>query len=241
MRSFSEISELSPSSSAAIMAAFFFGTTVMQRTQHIVQCSPNSLSELNKHIAFHESGHVAAIYLRNHQQKLPPVFFQITINNEEQNNHPFFARVEGGRLIENLPVAAIENNLFATEIEKQELKQAYEADVINLLAGPLAEARFVALRDDEIFNPHLVNIVALKNYGGHSDLEQANRYLEYFISDVEERKLKIKSLFEQAFKFIEKPKNWKCIEHFASYLLESGHSNISCEEASAALERFLVA
>ena len=148
----------------------------MQRTQHIVQCSPASLSELHKHIAFHEAGHVAAIYLRNHQQQLPPVFFQITINKDEQKEHPFFARVEGGRLIENLPIAEIENNHFATELEQQDLKQAYEADVINLLAGPLAEAKFVALRDDEIFNPHLVNIVALKNYGGHSDLEQANRY-----------------------------------------------------------------
>ena len=213
----------------------------MQRTQHIVQCSPDSLSELHKHVAFHEAGHVAAIYLRNHQQQLPPVFFQITINNGEHNEHPFFARVEGGRLIENLPVAAIEDNLFATEIEKQELKQAYEADVINLLAGPLAEAKFVALRDDEIFNSHLVNIVALKNYGGHSDLEQANRYLEYFISNADERESTIKLLFEQAFYFIDDPKNWKCIKHFADYLLENGQSNISCEEASTALEDFLVA
>jgi len=213
----------------------------MQRTQHIVQCSPDSLAELHKNIAFHEAGHVAAIYLRNHQQKLPPVFFQITLNNGEQNERPFFARVEGGRLIDNLPIAAIENNLFVTELEKQELKQAYEADVINLLAGPLAEAKFVALRDDEIFNPHLVNIVALKNYGGHSDLEQANRYLEYFISNAEERELTIKLLFEQAFHFIDEPNNWKCIKHFADYLLENGQSNISCEEASTALEKFLVA
>ena len=213
----------------------------MQRTHHIVQGSPASPRELHKHMAYHEAGHVAAIYLRNHQQQLPPVFFQITINHGEQKEHPFFARVEGGRLIENLPVAEIENNHFATELEQQDLKEAYEADVINLLAGPLAEAKFVALRDDEIFNPLLVNIVALKNYGGHSDLEQANRYLEYFIPNADERELKIKSLFEQAFQFIDAPKNWKCIKHFASYLLENKQSNISCEEASTALEKFLVA
>lgn len=213
----------------------------MQRTQHIVQCSPASLSELYKHIAFHEAGHVAAIYLRNHQQQLPPVYFQIIINKKERKKYPFFARIEGGRLVENLPVAEIENNHFATELEKQDLKQAYEADVINLLTGPLAEAKFVALRDDEVFNPHLVNIVALKNYGGHSDLEQANRYLEYFITDADERELKIKSLFEQAFEFVDNPKNWKCIKHFADYLLENGQSNISCEEASSTLEKFLAA
>ena len=213
----------------------------MQRTYHAVQCSPDTPKELNKHIAFHEAGHVAAIYIRNHQQQLPPVYFQVIINKDAQTKLPFFAKVEGGRLIENLPVAEIENNHCATELEKQELKQAYEADVINLLAGPLAEAKFVALRDDEIFNPHLVNIGALKNYGGHADLEQANHYLEYFIADADERELKIKSLFEQAFQFIDKPKNWKCIKYFANHLLESGKSTISCEEASTALEKFLVA
>ena len=212
----------------------------MQRTQHIVQCSPSSVSELNKHIAFHEAGHVTAIYIRNHQQKLPPVFFQITFNNGEQKEHPFFARVEGGRLVENLPIAEIENNHLATELEKQDLKQAYEADVINLLAGPLAEAKYVALRDDEIFNPHLVNIAALKNYGGHSDIDKANRYLEYFFSNVDERELKLKSLYEQAFQFIDEYDNWKCIKHFANYMLENWQSTISCEEASNILEQFLV-
>lgn len=149
-----------------------------------VLCSPASLDELHKHIAFHEAGHVTAIYIRNHQQQLPPVFFQIIINKNWQEEYPFFARVEGGRVIENLPVAEIENNYFVTEREKQDLKQAYEADIIKLLAGPLAEAKYVALRDDEIFNPHLVNMVALKNYGGHSDLDKANRYLEYFMISV---------------------------------------------------------
>ena len=211
----------------------------MQRTHHIVQSSLESLTELDKHIAFHEAGHVTAIYIRNHQQQLPPVFFQIILNKNEQKKYPFFARVEGGRLIESLPIAAIENNHFETELERTDLKKAYEADVINLLAGPLAEAKFVALRDGEVFNSHLVNIVALNNYGGHSDLEQANRYLEYFIADVDERELKIKSLFEQAFQFIDDPDNWKCINHFASYLLANGEVNISCEQASATLDSFL--
>ena len=211
----------------------------MQRTKHIVQCSPDSVSELHKHIAFHEAGHITAIYIRNHRQQLPPVFFQITLNNNEKKELPFFARIEGGRVIENLPIAEIENNHFATELEKQALTQAYEADVINLLAGPLAEAKFVALRDDEVFNSHLVNIAALNNYGGHSDIGKVNDYLEYFFSNVNERELKIKSLFEQAFQFIDEPENWKCIKHFANYLLENGQSTISCEEASAVLEQFL--
>jgi len=211
----------------------------MQRTHHTEQYSPASFNELDQHIAFHEAGHVTAIYIRNHQQKLPPVFFQIILNKNEKKEYPFFARVEGGRLIENLPIAEIEKNNLETELERKDLTKAYEADVINLLAGPLAEAKFVALRDDEVFNPHLVNIIALKNYGGHSDLEQANQYLEYFIADTEERELKMKSLFEQAFQFIDTPDNWKCIKHFANYLLVNGQGNISCEQASATLEDFL--
>lgn len=213
----------------------------MQRTQHIVQRSPFYLSELHKHIAYHEAGHVTAIYLRNNQQQLPPVFFQITFNHDEQAKYPFFAKVEGGRLIENLPVAEIEQSHIVTDLEKQDLQQAYEADVINLLVGPLAEAKFVALRDDEIFNPLLVNLIALKNYGGGSDLEQVNRYLEHFIADAEKREIKIKSLFSQAFEFIEQPENWKCIQHFASFLLQNKKKNISCEDAITVLDEFLLA
>ncbi|MCK5356520.1 MAG: hypothetical protein KAJ63_15495 [Methyloprofundus sp.] len=211
----------------------------MQRTKHNVQCSPDSLDELHKNIAFHEAGHVTAIYIRNHQQQLPPVFFQITMNKNGQKEYPFFARVESGKVIENLPVTAIEKNNFATEREKKEVKQAYEAKIINLFAGPLAEAKYVALRDDEIFTPYLVNIAALKNYGGHSDIDKASRYLEYFISNIGERELKIKSLFEQAFQFIDEYENWKCIRHFAHYLLDNGQSTITYEEASAVFEQFL--
>ena len=212
----------------------------MQRTNHSLPNTPTSAKELLKHIAFHEAGHVVAIYLRNHQQKLPPVFFQIIINKNQQKQSPFFAQVLGGRLIDNLPVAEIENNHLGSEAEQQSLQKAYEADVINLLTGPLAEAKYIAMRDDEIFNLHLVNIVALKNYGGHSDLEQAYRYLEYFIPDVAKRQLKISELYTKAFHFINEPNNWKCIKHFANYILNNKQTSISCEQASTVLEPFLV-
>jgi hypothetical protein len=39
----------------------------------------------------------------------------------------------------------------------------FEADIINVLAGPLAEAVYLALRDNEPFNPELVNISALQH------------------------------------------------------------------------------
>ena len=211
----------------------------MKRTNHSLPNTPSSSKELLKHIAFHEAGHVAAIYLRNHQQKLPPVFFQIIINKNQQKHSQFFAQVVGGRLIDNLPIAEIENNYLGSEAEQKSLQKAYEADVINLLIGPLAEAKYVALRDNEIFNLHLVNIVALKNYGGHSDIEQAYRYLEYFIPSAAERELKISGLYTKAFRFIDDSNNWSCIQHFAHYLLENEQTQISCEQASVILEPFL--
>lgn len=212
----------------------------MQRIQPTTDTFLTTLNQVHQHIAYHEAGHVVAIYLRNHQQNLPPIFFQITIHDGKHPEQPFFAKVDGGRLIENLPIAGIENKRFATEQERQELKHAYEADVINLLAGPLAEAKFVALCDGEIFTPHLVTPLALKNYGGQSDIEQANRYLAYFIPNPEERQLKINDLFNQAFHFINQSLHWQCILHFAQYLLAHEQANISCEEASTVLENFLV-
>ena len=212
----------------------------MKRTNHLLPNTPTCPKELLKHIVFHEAGHVVAIFLRNQQQNLPPVYFEIVINKEQQDHHSYFARVLGGRLIDNLPVAEIENNQLGSEAEQQSLQKAYEADVINLLTGPLAEAKYVALRDGEIFNPHLVNIGALKNYGGHLDLEQAYRYLEYFIPDATERELKISELYNKAFHFINEPNNWKCIQSFAQYLLEHEQTTISCEQASDVLQPFLV-
>jgi hypothetical protein len=213
----------------------------MQRTSHIAPNLFASLQELHKHIAFHEAGHVAAIYLRNQQLKLPPVFFQIIINKKHQKHSEFFAKIEGGRLVENLPVAEIEHKHLNTEADKRDLQQAYEADVVNLLVGPLAEAKFVALCDGEIFNSQLINLAALRNYGGHSDLEVAQRYLECFISDAEQRELRMQCLFVRAFEFINDPDNWKCIHFFAYYLLNNEQTLISCEQASASLEGFLAA
>jgi hypothetical protein len=51
----------------------------MKRTNHSLPNTPTSPKELLKHIVFHEAGHVVAIYLRNKQQQLPQVFFQIII------------------------------------------------------------------------------------------------------------------------------------------------------------------
>ncbi|TXL13735.1 hypothetical protein BMR05_10285 [Methylococcaceae bacterium HT4] len=61
----------------------------MKRTNHSLPNTPTSSKELLKHIAFHEAGHVVAISLRNHQQKLPPVFFKSSLTKTSANTRPF--------------------------------------------------------------------------------------------------------------------------------------------------------
>jgi len=62
------------------MAAFFWDTTMKRAYKKSKTCTA-PIAHLHEHVAYHEAGHVTAIYLRNQQQKLPPVFFQITFNS----------------------------------------------------------------------------------------------------------------------------------------------------------------
>ena len=169
--------------------------------------------DLVKQTAYHEAGHAAAIYLYNKSNSLPPVFFQITTkelcNNKIFAKHTdplqgkqFIAKIEGGRLIQYFPVSLIESESNLTETEQQEYQAAYEADIVNLLVGPLAEAKYVALRDNETFNQLLVNTNALRFYGGTSDLDSVYEYLDHFLHNKQEREKKLTELFEKAFLFI---------------------------------------
>jgi hypothetical protein len=187
--------------------------------------------DLIKQIAFHEAGHAAAIYLYNKQKQLPPVYFEITIKkNNHSLIHPFASRaarhgefaamVEGGCLIHSMQVTLLESANYFSLDELDAYRAAFEADMINLLIGPLAEAKHVALRDNECFNKNLVTVNALPNYGGQSDLDKVYDYLENFIADKRKYKDKIAGLFDQAFQFIDSPVYWKAIERLAGYLLD---------------------
>lgn len=203
--------------------------------------------DLIKQIAFHEAGHAAAIYLYNQQKQLPPVYFKISIKAlDRQKNSPldtcslahdhYAAVVEGGRLIHSLPVALIESTHYYSAAEQDAYQTAFEADMINLLVGPLAEAKHVALRDDERFNAQLVNINALHNYGGTSDLEKVYEYLDIFIAARSRHEEKLDELFDKAFQFISSPCHWQAIKRLADYILRNKENIISCEEAIAVLD-----
>lgn len=205
-------------------------------------------------IAFHEAGHAAAIYLNNKARNLPPVYFQIVfkeLNSAKDNNVILYyeathddniARVEGGRLIQSLPHSIdglahklIDDNEAMIPLVRDYLI-AFETDIINLLIGPLAEAKHVYSRDNELFNHRLVNLGALINYGGGSDLALAREYLESYSENKQVQDEKLDELFNGAFDFVNDRENWKAIIKLADYILKCDKKIISCEEVVSVLE-----
>jgi len=197
----------------------------------------HNIQELTQQTAFHEAGHAASIYIGNKQKKLPPVYFQIQITKATDANSLGVAKVVDGHLIQNLPIVGLDDFQSLSKIDQLNYQVAYEADVVNLLVGPLAEAKYVSIRDDEAFNFNLINTHALNYYGGSSDVKKAYAYLEYFIPSEAEREEKMMELFLQAFTFIERPGNWKYILNLAHYILNSEEDIISCEDAVSVFEK----
>ena len=111
--------------------------------------------------------------------------------------------------------------------------------MVNLLVGPLAEAKYVSIRDNEIFNLNIVNFESLRNYGGFNDLKMVEEYPQAFIASKPHREEILHQLLKQAFEFIDNPMNWSCIQNLAEYILESGQEIISCNEAIYLLDKCL--
>ena len=202
--------------------------------------------ELIRKTAIHEAGHVAAIHLGNQAKQLPPVFFQIFISEQiktrfsrgiQQPVHQHFAKVKGGRLIHSLPFSLQVAVQTLTEDEEAAFHCAFEADIINLLAGPLAEAKYVALHDDEPINPRLVNLDSLRYYGGASDLKTVREYLDCLLIDQKQKDMKVFELFLAAYDFINAPSHWNAITALADFIIESGKEIIHCEEAIDILDK----
>ncbi len=218
----------------------------MNRIHNLKNTSKLARQEVNRKIAIHEAGHAAAIYLGNQQKGLPPVFFQLFIkplNNDDQASgfsgnlsDRYLAKVEGGRLIHTLPSSFDEATKDFSTAQKHAYQCAFEADILNLLAGPLAEARYVALRDNEPISPELVNVTALQYYGGSSDLEVVNEYLECFIDSDELRERKMTELFLAAFNFVSERSNWLAITALADSIWVHQENIIECDEIIDVLE-----
>jgi hypothetical protein len=218
----------------------------MKRNKIIKTLNLNKIIEHKKLIAFHEAGHAAGIHLNNKAKCLPPLSFKIIFkemscvieaDNQTHRMHhnDCSARVEGGRLVELLPCficgpmrELAEHKYPIAQFEKSH-RVNFEADIINLLIGPLAEAKHVANTDDELFNHKLVNLKALKNYGGSSDISLTHEYLRYLSADEPRRSEMLNELFLEAFNFVNDDENWAAITKLAHYILNS-HKSVICHE-----------
>ncbi len=211
----------------------------------------NTHTKIDKRITYHLAGHAAAIYLGNKQKDLPAVYFQININQQQMNGQQanrfsqkygsYTAEVEGGRLIQNLPLSFVETASYFSWAQYKEYRCAFEADVINLLVGSLAEAKYVALCDGEPFNSNLMNVGALRFYEGCSDSALIAQYMECLIPLTIEREQKLTELFLAAFRFVSNQANWCAISALASFISNEPKNTIPCEEAISLLEPQLAA
>jgi len=198
--------------------------------------SQDNLKKL-KNIAFHEAGHAAAIYLNNKARNLPPILFQIILKDiraKDENlsatreiDNDCIASIEGGRLIHSFPSEIDLTDSYIT---------AFEADIVNLLVGPLAESKYVHECDDEVFSARLVNISALNNYCGRDDLALANTYLRSLYPNQQQHNEKLHQLFITAFNFVNDHNNWQAILRLANYIHECNKNIIGYDEVISILE-----
>ncbi|MEQ1635037.1 MAG: hypothetical protein ABL903_00005 [Methylococcales bacterium] len=113
---------------------------------------------------------------------------------------------------------------------------AFEADIVNLLAGSLAEAKFVALMDGEPFDYQLLSAQALKNYGGDDDLVAVYDYLHSYSAEQQVRDESLVHFLRLAFDFVNNASNWQAIARLAHFILTGSASEISCEQAAVLLD-----
>lgn len=197
-------------------------------------------------LAFHAAGYATAIYFNNKMRGLPPVFFQIVLPGTGE--HPNIGMpnralshdeigLEGGRLIEFLPLSI--HDMVTMPENSDHLVTEYigviEADIMNLLTGPIAEAKHVAITDAEVISQQLVNLEALGNYGGGPKLVLINEYLQSFSPDKQEQRKKLDMLFIAAYNFVTNQANWAAITRLAHYVTCSHKRIVSHQEITALL------
>lgn len=209
--------------------------------EHKAVARQHNLTELRLKTAIHEAGHAAAIYLGNQQKRLPPVFFQIAISglsNRPRTLKNYFAKVEGGRLIHTLNSSVNEAVRDFSAAQKQAYLNAFDADIVNFLVGPLAEANYLATMNDDIFSPYLLKLSTLSAYGGDADLKAVQEYLDCFSDEPSIRQHKIDALFAAAFGFINKRGNWRAIIALAQTILVNKNDVIGYQEIVSILDEY---
>ena len=203
---------------------------------------------LSKSNVYHQAGRIVAIYLVNQKRDLPEVSFRLSLespelknpslpDNPSKNPYKYGYRIEGGKLLPELPRCFQDIIARLQENDRKKCQSAVEADTVNLLAGSLAEAKYVALRDGEVFNANLVYLNALSYYGGGKDLNTINQYMRYLYPDSnEDRKQKLAALFLEAYDFITDSLNWWIITGLAEAILNGAQETFSRQELIALVD-----
>jgi len=213
-----------------------------------------NLAAHKQRIAYHEAGHATAIHINNRLKNLPPIYYKIIFEKLDERvinskltgqigDHNCIARTKGGLLIQTLPLAfdVLDGQSSACTDKSvfqftDDYRLAFEADIINLLVGPLAEAKFSYQIDGELFKQQLVTVQALKTYGGDADLAVVDEYLQSYSADQKEQNEILSRLFIQASSFVNDNANWKAITRLVNYILASNKNIISCGEVAEVLD-----
>ena len=223
----------------------------MKRNKSIALTNPVHIEAHKKRIAYHEAGHAIAILVNSELKQLPPIFFRINIHGSAKNSatdkylslltgENYSAEIEGGRLIKHVPESL---HGFIENIDENKSNNivsfltAFIADMVNLLIGPLAEAKHVAISDGEVFNKQLITAIGLQNYGGSSDLTLINEYLECYSSGKNEQDNLLAELLSQAFDFVNNAANWKKIRLLARHIVDEDINSIDYNEINALLSQ----
>ena len=203
--------------------------------------------QISRRSAYHQAGQAVAVYLGNQQKNLPALHFQVLVSPPDLQSAmggqlrrtagKFAAKLQGGRLVPFLPYSFEVATRLLSDPEKVQCLCAIEADIINLLVGPLAEAKYVALRDNEVFNANLVYLGALKFYGGGQDLNIINEYMTCLLPDNKTgQHKKLAELFLAAYCFINDKRHWQAIRFLGEAIYGTPKEVFACEELIALIE-----
>ncbi|CAG7857057.1 hypothetical protein MCAMS1_01768 [biofilm metagenome] len=197
-------------------------------------------SEKLKRMAFHTAGQAVAIYLRNKRMGLSAAFFRLIANPLDKQSHKTATKlgngknytyiVDGGRLIQALPVSLVESTVDFTRTQKLYYEKAFDADIINMLAGPVAEAKYVAQRDNEIITPRLVNFNSLGFYNGLEEMGTVLSYLKCLNLPPDEQQRKMVNLYLASFSFVGEIKIWNNISQLANHILTTDKDIFEADE-----------
>jgi hypothetical protein len=186
---------------------------------------------------FNLAGYATAIYLNNKARNLPSCAFQISLDDLANQPKSGLRASETCQIEPLLPLmSGILHDTEGTVINRGFVVTAFEVDIINLLIGPLAEARHVAEANREPFTHHSISLQALKFYNGALKLDLVEEYLQSLSDSQQEVDEKRSELYSIAFNFINDPANWRTITNLANYACENMKTIITSDDAAFVCE-----